>query len=84
MNPQSLFGMNFFNFNSDSNNPYIDGISMSKNFWLYWIITIPLTIATLGIWLMWHYSEVVTGAVKRALRVGRAGRGQKQKSRSNT
>jgi hypothetical protein len=38
--------MNFFVF-SDT------GIQMSNNFWLYWAITIPLTIAVLTLWKIW-------------------------------
>jgi hypothetical protein len=28
---------------------------MSGNFWLYWAITLPLTLATVLVWASWHY-----------------------------
>ncbi|KAF7177988.1 hypothetical protein CNMCM7691_006628 [Aspergillus felis] len=47
-----LFGTNFFNLSSN------DGVKlwiMSGNFWLYWVITLPLTLATVLVWASWHY-----------------------------
>lgn len=48
--------MNFFNFNpnSDPNNGR-SGWVVADTFWLYWAITVPLTIATLLLWALWHY-----------------------------
>ncbi|PWY76134.1 hypothetical protein BO94DRAFT_538509 [Aspergillus sclerotioniger CBS 115572] len=43
-----LFGTNFFN--------YSDGKEvMTESFWIYWVITIPLTLLTMLIWACWHY-----------------------------
>ncbi|RAL03231.1 uncharacterized protein BO80DRAFT_470985 [Aspergillus ibericus CBS 121593] len=43
-----LFGTNFFD--------YSDGKEvMTDSFWIYWAITIPLTLLTMLIWACWHY-----------------------------
>ncbi|RHZ50186.1 hypothetical protein CDV55_102486 [Aspergillus turcosus] len=47
-----LFGTNFFNLSeNDGSQLWI----MSDNFWLYWAITLPLTLATVLVWASWHY-----------------------------
>jgi hypothetical protein len=28
---------------------------VSGNFWLYWVITLPLTLATVLVWASWNY-----------------------------
>lgn len=38
--------MNLFDFDSN-------GVNISSRFWLYWAISLPLTILTLGIWAIW-------------------------------
>ncbi|PYH88013.1 hypothetical protein BO71DRAFT_423980 [Aspergillus ellipticus CBS 707.79] len=43
-----LFGTNFFDYN-DGNEV------MTSSFWIYWAITIPLTLATMLAWACWHY-----------------------------
>jgi Mg2+ and Co2+ transporter CorA len=49
-----LFSSAFFQFSSDSQEWVV-----AKNFWLYWVIVIPLTIATLFVWLMkYHRDEI--------------------------
>ncbi|GIK00126.1 hypothetical protein Aspvir_004144 [Aspergillus viridinutans] len=47
-----LFGTNFFNL---SGNDGAQSWIMSGNFWLYWVITLPLTLATMLVWASWHY-----------------------------
>lgn len=42
-----IFGSNFFNYNPGSNGP---DWNMSSKFWIYWIVTIPLTILTVLGW----------------------------------
>jgi hypothetical protein len=42
----SFFAMPLFDFNSSS-------MSVSGLFWIYWIVTIPLTATTILIWYLW-------------------------------
>ncbi|KAL4997550.1 hypothetical protein BDV10DRAFT_186142 [Aspergillus recurvatus] len=44
-----LFGTNFFDFDSPS-----PGLWAHSNFWLYWAVAVPLTMATMGVWAAWH------------------------------
>ena len=30
-----------------------DGMVVSKRFWVYWAVTIPLTVLTLMVWVLW-------------------------------
>jgi hypothetical protein len=46
---QGLFGTNFFDFDSPT-----PGLWAHSNFWLYWAVAVPLTMATMGIWAAWH------------------------------
>lgn len=53
--------MNFFNFNPNNNNGNNGNNNgsawvVADTFWLYWAITVPLTIATLLLWALWHYN----------------------------
>ena len=43
----SVFSMTFFNFQ----NP---GPSVSDQFWIYWAVTIPVTILIVAIWYVWE------------------------------
>jgi hypothetical protein len=48
---QSFFAMPFFDFTVD-----VDGHSVVQTrpqFWMYWVITIPLTFSVLGLWVVW-------------------------------
>ncbi|OSS48593.1 hypothetical protein B5807_06931 [Epicoccum nigrum] len=47
----SIFGMNLVDFDSDSHN-----IVVSKQFWLYFVISVPLTAATLVCWQCWMHA----------------------------
>lgn len=44
-----IFGMSFFNYNPPNNN---SDWMMSDKFWIYWAITIPVTIFTVMLWAM--------------------------------
>ncbi|KAL4871455.1 hypothetical protein BDV12DRAFT_28771 [Aspergillus spectabilis] len=48
-----LFGTNFFSFQADPGNTWL----VAKEFWIYWVVTIPLTMATIGVWAIWHFRE---------------------------
>lgn len=53
---QALFGMSFFDFDpgSDTEPPRW---TMSRMFWVYWIITIPATLLTILLWRVWQPSS---------------------------
>ncbi|KKK16273.1 hypothetical protein ARAM_003167 [Aspergillus rambellii] len=46
-----LFGANFFSFQ--------DGWAMASNFWLYWAVTIPLTMGTVLVWALWYWQDLI-------------------------
>ncbi|EED21393.1 conserved hypothetical protein [Talaromyces stipitatus ATCC 10500] len=46
-----IFGSNFFNYNPPNNDGSADW-RMSDKFWIYWVITIPVTIFTVMLWAM--------------------------------
>jgi hypothetical protein len=53
--PQTLFSMPFFNWNADSASR-----AANSNFWIYWAVTGPLTLATMFIvivWAVWQYRK---------------------------
>lgn len=45
----AIFSMSFFSYNSDTDQWFV-----SKKFWLYWIVAIPVTCVTALLWLFWH------------------------------
>ncbi|KAF9895331.1 hypothetical protein FE257_000235 [Aspergillus nanangensis] len=45
-----IFGTNFFDFNAPSENTW----TTSGNFYLYWAVTVPLTVVTFLVWALWH------------------------------
>jgi hypothetical protein len=50
---KTIFGTNFFAFEPDraaGQSPF----AMSRQFWIYWALSVPLTIVTLGLWLWWN------------------------------
>ncbi|ODM19100.1 hypothetical protein SI65_05717 [Aspergillus cristatus] len=49
----SVFGMNFFDMGSENE------FTVSNKFWIYWVITIPLTAVTVLIWAIWHWSDKI-------------------------
>lgn len=44
----SVFSMTFFNFQNSS------GPSVSEQFWIYWAVTIPVTMIIVGVWYVWE------------------------------
>jgi hypothetical protein len=44
----SVFSMTFFNF-QNSGAP-----SVSEQFWIYWAVTIPVTMIIVGVWYVWE------------------------------
>ncbi|KAL8701982.1 MAG: hypothetical protein Q9201_004628 [Fulgogasparrea decipioides] len=49
----SVFSMSFFNFSPGSMAHEGDWM-VSEKFWLYWAISVPLTIITIASWLLWQ------------------------------
>ncbi|KAH8595940.1 hypothetical protein B0O99DRAFT_594231 [Bisporella sp. PMI_857] len=45
----SVFSMTFFNFQADNPGP-----QLSDKFWIYWAVTLPLTILFVGVWYVWE------------------------------
>jgi len=43
----SVFSMTFFNFQNQ-------GSSVSDQFWIYWAVTIPVTVVIVAIWYVWE------------------------------
>jgi hypothetical protein len=48
----SFFAMPLFNWDADRDSAVVNG-----RFWIYWVVTIPLTLTTLFIWLSWTYRQ---------------------------
>ncbi|KAH8432730.1 uncharacterized protein LDX57_010358 [Aspergillus melleus] len=46
-----LFGTNFFDFAPGDDSDW----KTASTFWMYWAVTIPLTLATVVIWALWHW-----------------------------
>ncbi|KAF7586364.1 hypothetical protein BBP40_009030 [Aspergillus hancockii] len=53
---KGIFGSNFFDFQSGEKESW----EMSNKFWLYWAVTVPLTVATFIVWALWHYRTKLT------------------------
>ncbi|GAB7336821.1 hypothetical protein MBLNU13_g11327t1 [Cladosporium sp. NU13] len=81
----ALFSMSFFHFA-----PSADGGSeqwtVSPKFWMYWVVTIPVTALTIGIWFVVqrrHSSDI--GSVANSHDISMVDtRGQRQKAKSDT
>lgn len=43
----SVFSMTFFNFQNE-------GPKVSNQFWIYWVVTIPVTVVIVGVWYIWE------------------------------
>lgn len=50
----SLFAMPFFDWNAATNS-----LLVSDMFWVYWAITVPLTLTTLAFWLLWTHRQTL-------------------------
>ena len=57
---KSVFSMSFFHF--DPSEPGY-GFSVSNAFWVYWVLAVPLSLLTLGIWVYWE-GKIVKRASK--------------------
>ncbi|KAL9620361.1 MAG: hypothetical protein Q9160_005061 [Pyrenula sp. 1 TL-2023] len=53
----SLFSMSMFDWKDEQQ-------IVSKKFWIYWIITIPLTLLTVTSWLIWDHRRTVLARIK--------------------
>jgi hypothetical protein len=77
--------MSFFHFA-----PSVDGGSeqwtVSPKFWMYWVVTIPVTVLTVGVWFVLqrrHSSDI--GSVAKSHKISMVDtRGQGQKAKSDT
>ncbi|KAK5476624.1 hypothetical protein LTR55_008677 [Exophiala xenobiotica] len=49
----SIFGSAFFDFGGDNQNDF----TWSRDFWIFWIVSVPLTLAVLTIWIYFHPSN---------------------------
>lgn len=55
---QSIFGSQFFNFNIDTSSAGTTSqtFSVSSSFWIFWVISVPLTLLVLAIWMFFRPS----------------------------
>lgn len=52
----SLFSMSMFDWQaSDSSSSY--GLSVSSYIWVYWVVTVPLTLLIMAVWRKWWQRE---------------------------
>ncbi|KAL9112360.1 MAG: hypothetical protein Q9187_007783, partial [Circinaria calcarea] len=52
----ALFGMSFFDFSPSRENQSNEW-RVSEKIWIYWVTALLLTLLTMGVWLVWQYSE---------------------------
>lgn len=45
----AIFSMSFFNYNPDSGK-----WKVSEQFWVYWVVAIPVSVVTALLWSVWH------------------------------
>lgn len=57
---QSLFAMPMFEW------PHTPGQTVSGHFWVYWAVTLPLTLVVVGVWLGWTNREELQIGIQRA------------------
>jgi len=50
----SFFAMPLFNWDADQSAPVV-----KERFWIYWAVTVPLTLTTLVIWLSWTHGQIL-------------------------
>ncbi|KAG9726555.1 hypothetical protein KCU73_g12869, partial [Aureobasidium melanogenum] len=50
----AILGMNFFSYNPDTHGGHI---TYSPDLWIYFVVSIPLTVAVLTIWWVWQRRE---------------------------
>jgi len=51
-----MFSMSMFDFSANS--PVGGSSFVTSNFWIYWVVTIPLTIAVFAIWKLWMDRDI--------------------------
>jgi hypothetical protein len=49
---QGIFGMNFFDLSRGEDDQHM--WTVSSKFWVYWAVTLPLTLATILVWHLQH------------------------------
>ena len=52
----TLFSINMFDWGGADGGD-ASSLAVSPNMWIYWVITVPLTVVTFLIWLLWSRSE---------------------------
>jgi hypothetical protein len=57
---QGIFGTNFFSYQGNSSDSPNDTWTVSSDFWLYWAVTVSLTLATILVWVLWHFRAHLT------------------------
>jgi len=57
-----MFGMNFFDFSEESGH---QSWKVSDKLWMYWAITLPLTLVTVIVWVMAFHGESLKWPVVR-------------------
>ncbi|CAF9924567.1 MAG: hypothetical protein ALECFALPRED_002785 [Alectoria fallacina] len=57
----AIFGMGFFNFSMVDDNQ-LPKWSVSKDIWVYWAITVPVTGVTVLFWLLWEQTYGTKGS----------------------
>lgn len=58
--PQSLFDMSMFEW------PQTPGQTVSDHFWIYWAVTLPVTLVVVVIWLAWTNRKDMREAMRKA------------------
>lgn len=49
---QTIFGTNFFSFEPDKGVGR-SSFAVSRQFWIYWALSVPMTVTALALWLWW-------------------------------
>ncbi|KXT08452.1 hypothetical protein AC579_5617 [Pseudocercospora musae] len=55
----AIFSMSFFNYQQPSNHSPASW-AMSEKFWIYWVVAIPVTLITIGVWWYWQQQQQET------------------------
>jgi hypothetical protein len=50
---EAVFSMSFFDFATEGDGGS-DRWALSRKFWLYWVVALPLTVVTLALWYIWQ------------------------------
>ena len=78
-----LFGMSFFELVEDASGGGQPVWHVSERLWLYWAITVPLTLLTIVVWVVCFHGEAVgewLGMVRRRARKERKRDGEEVKA----